>query len=520
MKKLIIFLILICYNNFAFAQIDVVWSKTIEIENYESSGTSQIITDNDNNLYVLAGMRNDNTSQWNVFLAKYNSNGDELWNTIINDRVQKNIILYNNSIYLTCAGSNKIYFQQYSLEGNLLNEIETFSIPSDYWVSNLTLLIKDNYIYLSVTTEDGWYIPYSKLYKMDLTGNVIWSYNYPLTRQSGIKFDLDYNLILYGQKNVFFYNSKIEFETESDAFIKKINLNGNLIWDYTINHSNESHEVFRYVAFDSSNNYYAIYADHYTGNFPIPEIKKINTSGVEEWSTTFEHPVSGFDNFYEDIYIRNSNIILVGKSYISSNQPNILTVSYNLGGNLQWHNNYYTEVDYSGHRTTSTIDNSDTIFSAGYMYDGINQDRNDLFIKVLSSTGMSLYDFSYNTTGNSKDYIKQITAKSNNIYLIGECDDNLLLMKLSNPYANSVEDFSKEQIKIYPNPTDGNITISIPNSNFLTDLRLEIRDALGKNIPFDRIDNTIIIDKKARAGVYFLQIYLNNQITNKKIIIN
>jgi hypothetical protein len=74
-------------------------------------------------------------------------------------------------------------------------------------------------------------------------------------------------------------------------------------------------------------------------------------------------------------------------------------------------------------------------------------------------------------------------------------------------------------VKVYPNPTEGSLTVSIPKGEgMLSDYKFIIRDVLGKEALVENYNNEIDISALEK-GIYFLSLYKNNQlIITKKVI--
>lgn len=106
----------------------------------------------------------------------------------------------------------------------------------------------------------------------------------------------------------------------------------------------------------------------------------------------------------------------------------------------------------------------------------------------------------------------ETTNKSgNNLYL-----DNIWVYEGEEPLG--LKELKNNNIKIYPNPTKENVTITI--DNFDGNTTLEVVDIIGKSVINTQIKqtNSTINLSKYPAGIYFFKISNTNKVFTKKII--
>jgi hypothetical protein len=88
------------------------------------------------------------------------------------------------------------------------------------------------------------------------------------------------------------------------------------------------------------------------------------------------------------------------------------------------------------------------------------------------------------------------------------------------PTSVSLVEVPNSIIKIFPNPTNGSITISLEEIMSIINLRLT--NALGQVILTKNYESTnrINFDLDTPKGVYFLQVDIDGQVITKKILKN
>jgi hypothetical protein len=117
----------------------------------------------------------------------------------------------------------------------------------------------------------------------------------------------------------------------------------------------------------------------------------------------------------------------------------------------------------------------------------------------------------------SGEYIVTLTAINN------ECGDSLI-SKSVNAISTSIKDADFENnIRIYPNPSNGFISINLENINH-TGLELEIRNIAGQRVFYKKIESSQSIEiidlSNQSTGIYTLNIISKDRIQTKKIILS
>lgn len=94
------------------------------------------------------------------------------------------------------------------------------------------------------------------------------------------------------------------------------------------------------------------------------------------------------------------------------------------------------------------------------------------------------------------------------------------------PFALSVYDVKKEKIEIFPNPASNFLNIKFNEILDKNDIQIKIMDLTGKIVLKENIKTksskeivNISLDSLIN-GIYFISIYYDERLVNKKIILN
>lgn len=451
---------------------------------------------------------NTDTAFYNLFIAKYDSNGNFQWvknmsgyifpiKKIVfdaNDNFYFQGTYYNdvvdidpspsNSIYLTPTGTRDTYFVKYDPQGNLIwaKTINCEDVNSIHFSYRGDFVLQEDYLYLT-----GW---------------------------------------MFGTCDFDPSNSSINNLTAANygGYFAKYDLNGNYISANVLQDIDGTGISLNYsVTVDSNNNKYLISLFQGTYDFdPSPDsanyvtstdyeslaISKINQNGSLDWVNTI--PLNN-ENSYIDLNTYSPKI------FVNSNDQ--LVVLANFGGAIDFDSSANDFI------VTSSMDidmNSDTnIVLAKYnTTDGsfvsankIDGQYNGSMISAVLDTnndilmsgrflGTADFDFSssvQNLTSTSVVYSDTFFAKYN--------EATLEIVEITGANNSFV---------IYPNPTNGELFVSHP---LYGDFNITITDITGKVLKTTTLQNNESVDVASYPqGMYFIQIESGNERNTYKFI--
>ena len=450
-----------------------------------SSFASRISVDNEDNIIVTgsfhgtltAGSYTLNTNSQDLYLIKINPYGTVLWaeQSICSSLTQAIAIKIDNDNNIFIAGNNNVQ----ATFGNLIaDKVGMFILKYDSNGTPLHLIneyacgccsidVIDSNIYFSGTISDTTIIGIDTLYP---TG--YYEYN------------------IYGD-TVYIMNNDLIFICYNDI--------GNVLWIKQA--ESKAHDLWTNTTFDDYSNYYISGEIGDTTNFwgtmlypsgglATPFLLKTDPLGNINW-LIYGVPVSpGGHITFHDIKIKGEYIYLVGSPYGSSSFANM-----NITNNAYVYNTFILKLDLDGNGvwpiidTTNlahnnpkgiTIDLMENIAICGYFEDTVHFGNNYLY----SIGGQTMFV--------AKILSAPIFIEDGNM-LVGEKD-----------------------IKVFPNPTRGDFTLSIPPDQ----IQLNLFSSNGKLLQKTNVNHQTSIKIKINySGLYYLQIIFNNKVLYKKIIV-
>lgn len=208
------------------------------------------------------------------------------------------------------------------------------------------------------------------------------------------------------------------------------------------------------------------------------------------------HIISGGQSVSQTMNICDGDSIIVGTSI------------YNISGT-------YRDTLFDVNSCDSIVD---TYLTVTDVTSGINQlNATDLNAQVFTGTPPYSYIWSTGET------TQLITAQSSGVYWLLTIDSLGCISDTSFYNLTNVEinEINNNELKIFPNPTDGIFTVSLTNNN--KDIMLVVADNLGREIFVRNIDKSIEVyqyefDLSAySSGIYFVQIFSSNGAVIKKL---
>jgi len=425
--------------------------------------------------------------------------------------------------------------------------------------------------------------------KLDINGNLLWAKSF-----GGNEKDVSNKILLDEQNNIYFsgtYKDTIDFDPNSnisesisqggmDSFIEKLDENGNFIWVYKLESSenilinsfsmNQFGEIcligsfLDLVDFDPSANSETLTSSGSTDVF----ILKIDTSSNFIWVNKIGGPQPVFPRDIE--FNNNGDIYSVGLFIGNVDfDPGIGTENTNSNGGLSFIQKLNADGEFIWVKTFGpnafikriTIDNYGNLYSLGVFYSdndfdpsiGVtnltNESGKDIFIQVLNENGELLWVKSIPCS--VPNGATSITIDNNNdLYITGrfqgtiDFDPTSGIYNMTDEYMNqggtlssnmyitdgfilklnsislNLEKVATKPITVFPNPSKGKITIEIPKNLMAIDL--EIINYSSQILFESKLNSTTnkIDLSHLTSGIYIASITLNSgEILNTKLVI-
>jgi len=190
-------------------------------------------------------------------------------------------------------------------------------------------IASDNNIYAAGTSrsDDEYTDSYDFLVKLSPDGQIINQITLP-------DFDGVYDLKISQQGNLFLTGSAVS----NAAILRKADINGQKIWDYTSNMTGISYIIPGGVSPTSEGGAVICFTEKVMGGGYIWKVLKFNSSGEILWSKDLDPSGSGSFSMANDIDIDNQgNIALCGAAGLGYNDR-FTTLKLDKDGNLLWQN--------------------------------------------------------------------------------------------------------------------------------------------------------------------------------------
>ena len=482
------------------------------------------------------------------------------------------------TITLTNAGDADIFIVKYGVAGNVLWAKSSGGIGTDAGNSTCTDSYGNVYVtgyFYSSTISFGTITLTNAgnrdifIVKYDPSGNVIWAKSAGNTNyENGLSNSIDVmgNVYLTGnyQSPTITFGAITLTNTAnnggSDIFIVKYDSSGNVLW--AKNEGGFGNDFGTSITTDNSSNVFV------TGFY--------NSTSITFGTITLTNPSSiGYANMYIVKYDTQGNLlwaksvdgtagnvsysastdalgnVFVTGYYISSiifgtiqlnntGKEEMFIVKYDSSGNPLWANGVGNAGKVVGYKTCTDY-NGNVYVSGNFTYYPItfgtitlaNAGNDDIYIVKYDALGNVLWAKRKGSTGDEVG----LGISSNlfgTVYITGSFDSpsitiggttltnaghyDMFIAKLST--TTGIEESAFDAgIKIYPNPTSGFINIDLKN-------------ILGKNISFELynmlgeilekqslINNETQVQLNVPAGMYFVRLYSDNNVTTQKIIV-
>lgn len=241
----------------------------------------------------------------------------------------------------------------------------------------------------------------------------------------------------------------------TDFITIKYNTSGVQQWVSTYNGSGNDADYGRCITFDGSGNVYATGAGIQTGtNYDYVTIK-YNSSGAQQWASTYNGPGNGIDYPYGLAIDNSGNVYVSGLSTGSGTFWDYATAKYNSSGVQQWAQRYDGPVSGDDGVYGMGVDNSGNVYVTGWSAGAAGNIKDYATVKYSQTVG-----------------IKPISSEIPGEY---------------NLHQN------------YPNPfnpvTKIEFSLPLPSEGGVQDIKLAIFDVLGREI-------STLVNEQLNPGKY------------------
>ena len=349
------------------------WISTWGGNSYETS--LGIATDTSDNIYLTGFTYSFGEGNQDMFLIKYNSSGVILWNItwggIASDAGHGIVVDSKDNIYVTGqtesfgAGSGDMFLVKYNSSGNQLWN-KTWGDTESQYGRGIAIDLSDD-IYVTGSERDKVFIV-----KYNSSGEQMWNNTW------GQGSNIGYDIVVdsFGDIYISGFTSS---SNSTGIFLVKYTPEGAYLW----NNTREQHLFGNFygngMAIDSLNNLYIACnirsATSDDINFDLLLVK-YNLYGEYQWNSTFNGDVRDYGT---DVAIDSSdNIYLLG---ISANFANmnrdIYLVKHKPTGEMEWYLKWNKGDHDDGYAIT--IDSEDNIYLTGST-DGLGEPHGDVML--------------------------------------------------------------------------------------------------------------------------------------------
>ena len=419
----------VCYNASGTQQWATVYDNGIG-----DNRATNIGMDSAGNLYVTG--QSDvgaATVNYDITTVKYNTTGLQQWARTYSGTALNNDI--PSAMYVSPAGNVSI--------AGAVDTDATATVLNDYVTlryNNAGTLQWSQLYSNSATSND---LP--KGITEDASGNVIvagYSETIPQKNAVSIKYnaagvsqwtivfnevgdnsDKPNAMVMDASGNLFIAGYVVEYGTDRNLALQKIDVSGNTAWVRTINGTSVgSSDSGQAVAIDNAGFIYVAGYTHNKGTSSDFTIAKYNQAGTQVWVANYDY-ITETDRALAIAIDGSNNVYVTGRS--DSNTSNlvsnddILTIKYNSNGLLLWATRFNGTGNLIDTGRVIKVAASGNVYVGGRTSNGANY---DYIVVKYNASGVQQWTNIYNSGGNDEGFFMEMDA-AENIYITGNSDN-------------------------------------------------------------------------------------------------
>lgn len=408
--------------------------------------------------------------------------------------------------FIRCADGNLALVGKHYLNSSSFNTfiIKIDSLGNLLWENTVSQGLYNNALISEGIDSCLYFTRGNYLFKTNSSGNLLWSKYFDLTDSindfyfSEIKSTSD-GLVIAGT----YRNWDTSSSNVYDLVIIKTDTSGNIVWKkrYDGSIGDELYSIFPLPngSFIAAGRTFAEGA-----GWLDALIIKMDNLGNINWLKTYGDTSSNQGNSISQI--STGELICTGYSYLEYSMPsnaNIILIKTDSIGNPIFIKGYGDSLEQYCYNTIITSNNeSITLFKSG-------STARALLYKIDANGTATCFERTENFTVDSPTFIEQtfpliITPVSISSYSIPAVSSYTLVFDQEYCYTLDVDEFHKNRILVYPNPSYGHINFS----GLYGENKIEVFDILGKLVFSSEFKETIAsIDlSKNLNGIYLYSI--------------
>lgn len=334
-----------------------------------------IAVDHEGNVYVT-GFATFVDEGTNIWVRKYDSEGNTLWSDNYNGSPNKND--RGNGIALDNSGNVYVAGMVCAAEDPF-----DFCMDSDLWIR-----------------------------KYDSEGNILWTEAYRNALQSTFE-DEGKSVVTDNEGNVYVAGGIMTSEEGANIFIGKFDSLGSLIWVETYNGSSFGWDWANDITIDEDGNLYVTGVKENTETGFDIWIRKYDSDRNVLWTNTHDGSAHNYDRGNDIAVDDEGDVYVTGTEIALGELQNIWVRKYNSFGNTIW-----TETFHYGRDEGKDI----AIDREGYVYVTGDQkdDHSNLFIRKYDSDGRTIWTESDTELSDTRITGEGIVVDSSgDIYVVG-----------------------------------------------------------------------------------------------------
>ena len=344
--------------------------------------------------------RSDLGQGFNVWLRKYDGNGNVVWTQTYDSPAHQSDIsrglavdAYGN-IYVTGSEyrsdlnqDNNIWLRKYDSDGNAIwtRTYDSLAHREDTGMA-VSVDIMGNVIVTGYEDRADLSQGFNLwLREYDTNGNTVWTQTYDCQSHlsnmgRGVATDAQGNVYVTGWEN------RSDLGQDRNVFLSKYDANGNLLWLQSYDSPAHSFDGGYGVAVDAAGNAYVVGWENRDdlNQYRNILLQKYDTNGNVIWTQTYDSPGHGNDEGFGVTVDDAGNVYVAGYEDRSDlNQGyNIWLRKYDSSGGIIWTQTYDSPAYCLDNGWSVVVDNTGNVYVTGYEYrDDLDQNYNVILLK-------------------------------------------------------------------------------------------------------------------------------------------